>query len=91
MPKLIDEPRSTTPPFAGMVSGETRVHLGSKGQMIQLTRTHRPFVFDWVDSTNDAHGDRLGDSVWIVGITGEPQLVGKKFARQMGQYAPGRK
>lgn len=74
--------KASNAPFAGMEPGDTRVHCGTGRHYgrdpvhVQITRTARPFIHDWVDSTNKAREEQLAavGRVWIV-VGNEPQLV----------------
>jgi hypothetical protein len=69
-------------PFADMIPGETRTMVGPKnGVAVTITRTDRPFVYDWVDSSNVnlAHDSGF---VWIVGPDQTPKLIAKRYASQ---------
>lgn len=83
--------------FAGMKVGETRTvmiatreKLTPSGKKVvdatslkpkTVTRTNRPFVFDWVDSTNEEYNARrITHVIWIVDKAGNAQLMDRKAA-----------
>lgn len=57
-------------PFAGMLEGETRVHAFKDGSTIAITRTNRPFVFDWCDARNQELAAKRSKYRWV------PELLG---------------
>ena len=66
-------------PFADMTVGEERRLTYSTGETRVLRRTKRPFVYDFVDSSNDLlpAGSHF---VWVVDSAGQAQLVNRRFA-----------
>ena len=92
MAKLKDEGTSAKGPFAGMAAGEVRSFVFRNGQARTIQRTKRPFIYDWVDATNEEQAAMLRSlgMVWMVDAIGIPQLVSTKYAKHMGRKAIGK-
>lgn len=84
MGKLTEGLGGKRSPFADMVPGETRPHTFADGSSRTITRTRRPFIFDWVDAANQSIDHRLGLK-WVVDRTGTPQLVSMKHAEHLNR------
>lgn len=72
--------------FSNMEVGETRSHTFKNGQTKTITRTNRPFMCDWVDSSNAELENKRPPTPmrWVFpqGPMGSPQL------RDMRYYSP---
>jgi hypothetical protein len=92
--KLIDETEKTSgSPFSAMGVGETRTMqlataMDERGRVNPetrrpktITRTDRPFIYDWVDSTNDELAQRQSPYRWMI-VNGEPKLMDVEQARR---------
>ena len=91
--------------FANMQVGETRTVMmptawSDKGvpdlsSMVPytMTRTNRPFIFDWVDSVSNPSLDRKGkrDIRWVVGAGENAHLVPTKEAIRLAKVEAQRK
>lgn len=85
--------------FANMEVGETRTinfatAYDAKGkpdltslQPYTMTRTNRPFIYDWVDAVSNVALDRKGrrDVIWIVTEGLQAQLVSLKEYHRLQQ------
>ena len=63
--------------FEGMAVGESRTFVpkaDNAGPPVTLTRTRRPFIFDWVDAVNETIPESRGVE-WIVDRHGNQKLV----------------
>ena len=76
--------------FADMAPGETRtaayvgkaVRDAGYDMLTQtITRTDRPFIYDWVDGSNQRLAEKGSGYVWIVDEAGGAQLVSRRHYR----------
>ncbi len=86
---------NTNQGFNGMVPGEVRTCTfitdwdegkgkpkGDRREPMQLTRTDRPLIYDWIDVSNERLAKRDSKHRWWVDSEGEAHLLPIKEARR---------